>query len=105
MSKDFFEMVLPNPPPSAVAAGFWFTMLCSRGRAGETDCRRPAFSVGAAAVRGSPGRDLSAETGRSGNFVRRFAGTRREKSEGTAGFWVGLAALPVALRRVGVDGL
>ena len=104
MSREFFEMVLPNPPLPAVA-GVSFVMLGSRDRAGEAGSRLPVLSIAGAAVRVTPDRDLFAETGRSGNLVRRFTGAMREKSEGTPGFWVGLAAPLVTLRLVGVDGL
>lgn len=105
MSRDFLEIVLPNPVLSVAAAAALVTvgfgaavsrgepcpLLCSRGLDG--DCRRLALAAvatsGAGPVRtvsGRPGRDLPAETGLSGTFVRRFGGTTSGKSGGTTGW-------------------
>lgn len=114
ISKEFFEMVLPNPELSvdvveaitdfrATASGAWWSWALAGPQLlpvasvslplvtmGD-DCRLGILiedldSEFPLKVTATPGRDLPAETGLSGNVVLRFGGVSREKSGGTTGW-------------------
>lgn len=119
MSRDFFEMVPPNPALSVgVLMGFLIgncearealpesgaSVTCPFASTGPLPedsvslplltigdecllCKFPAFGISTAPLTeaGAPGLDLPADSGLSGNEVRKFEGVSSEKSGGTIG--------------------